>query len=102
MTFLGNDRLATYSSLDNHLLVTDLQSGAILYNQKRPTQAECIVEGITSAASYKATGGNNLLGLLTLDSVNNRYEVRVVETEKGEEKVLIGGLELKKDSSSSE
>lgn len=46
-TFLGSDRLATYSSLDNHLLITDLNSGAILFNEKKPADPAAIVEGLT-------------------------------------------------------
>jgi hypothetical protein len=46
-TFLGSDRLATYSSLDNHLLITDLNSGATLFSEKKAADPTAIVEGLT-------------------------------------------------------
>lgn len=47
-TFLGNNRLATYSALDRHLVVTDLKTGAIIHSQKG-SHAHVVIEGLTSS-----------------------------------------------------
>ena len=63
---MGSDRLATYSSLDNHLLITDLNSGAIIYNEKKPSDPKAIVEGITS--NY-----DDQLCVLSVNTEKNEY-----------------------------
>lgn len=60
-SFVNHDRaLATYSALDNHLLITDLASGNILLSTKTPPVEGGILEGLSQTHS----GG---LALLTLD-----------------------------------
>jgi hypothetical protein len=46
MTFFGEHKLATYSAIDNHLLVTDFLSGSIDYSSTK-TDLPGVVEGIT-------------------------------------------------------
>ena len=59
-TFVNGDRaIATYSALDNHLLVTDLASGQIVMSTKTPV-ANSIIEGISQTK-------DGLLAILSLD-----------------------------------
>ncbi len=69
-TFVKERHLATYSSLDNHLLVTDLISGDILLNTKTPVE-DGIIEGISQTQEGK-------LAVLSVDKESqSSYSVKV-------------------------
>lgn len=46
-TFLGDTKLATYSALDNHLLVTDLVSGLTEHSSTAQLFENSTIEGLT-------------------------------------------------------
>lgn len=71
-TFVGpHERcLATYSSLDNHLLVTDLTTGDILLSTKTPADGG-IIEGLSQ------THDGHLAALCLDKDTQSSYNVRV-------------------------
>ena len=84
-TFVNSDRaLATYSALDNHLLITDLASGHTLYSTKAPLFEGGILEGISQAH-------DGSLAILTLDKeTQSKYTLSVIMA-WGEKPIVIHG-----------
>jgi len=92
-TFVSGDRaIATYSALDNHLLVTDLASGQILLSTKTPL-AHSIVEGITQTK-------DGLLALLSLDKeTQSKYTVSVIPSFDKQPEDILTDLSIKEGES---
>lgn len=87
--FFGASKLATYSAIDNHLVVSDINTGAVELSKKdKLVGPNAVIEGLTGSAS------SGRLCVLTVNQGNQEYAVQAFAEDLKNIEVLQEGLKV--------
>ena len=87
---LMSDKVASYSAIDNHLVVADINTGAILISQKGINLENHIIEGLT----HGSTHFKDQLCLLTLNTLTGIYGLHAYSRDMKKFETIMNDLSI--------